>query len=437
MSEHPLDRTVLLLERDVFAGLDRDVCLDELLAMRVLLQADRVTVASRAGQAAVIASFLALAQLGVKLTIDVPDVPLLGQQPPLPAGRLAVGLRELAAELVQPCAAPHAQPHELTIAIGGATAAPGAYRVTGGDWGASVEIGGSPRAWSGQSPVGGALAGVLVGAAALPVVIRRLERRLARPAPGTMRALRCSAAVELPALPAGPIDAGAVDVISAGAITNAMLFTLLRWPALRAQLRVFDDDLVAVTNLNRYALMRRSDIEQPKVRALERFATREIAIAGVCARFGVGGGERLLAGTVLVGADDIPSRWRVQQMAPGWVHVAGTSHLEVVCSAHPADAPCAGCTHPVAREPVDQDVPTISFVSQLAGLLQAHALIAHAAGVTVPSWYCWPANLAGAAGMVRFTPPPDVRCPVGCRSSQDLRAGPGSRAAALPQRAQG
>lgn len=181
-SQHPLDRTVLLLELDAFDSLDRDTAIETITNTRVKLSTDDASMRSAAGQTALVAAFIALAQMGVCLTLDVPDAPLLGPQPPLIGDTIRTALVELGADLVQPCR--NATEHHMTMAIGDAPCDADGHRLTGGDWGASVEIGGPPRAWTGSLPIGGALAGVLAGAASLPIIITRLEsRRAARTRP--------------------------------------------------------------------------------------------------------------------------------------------------------------------------------------------------------------------------------------------------------------
>jgi hypothetical protein len=77
-----------------------------------------------------------------------------------------------------------------------------------------------------------------------------------------------------------------------------------------------------------------------------------------------------LARRVLVGVDDIPARWTAQRAADAWLCVAGTSHFLGMVTTHRSHGPCAGCAHP-RDEKLDSEIPTISFVSFWAGLLQA------------------------------------------------------------------
>src|SRR5260370_23897260 len=67
-------------------------------------------------------------------------------------------------------------------------------------------------------------------------------------------------------VPARMLDLGAVDFISAGAISQAALYALLRLPYLRIAGRIFDDDMTSATNLNRNMLTGVSDADLEKVR---------------------------------------------------------------------------------------------------------------------------------------------------------------------------
>lgn len=125
-----------------------------------------------------------------------------------------------------------------------------------------------------------------------------------------------------------------------------------------------------------------------------------------------------LGPTVLVGVDDIPSRWTVQRAAPGWVSVGATSHGFVMVSGHEPNAACAGCAHP-RDESLEGQIPTISFVSFWGGLLQARALLAHAAKVAMPAVnVAWPFGLFGSRGLQAFPLQPAATCPVGCTASR-------------------
>ncbi|MET8066544.1 ThiF family adenylyltransferase, partial [Micromonospora sp. NPDC005313] len=199
---------------------------------------------------------------------------------------------------------------------------------------------------------------------------------------------------------------------------------LLRFPALSADLRVIEPETLALSNLNRYALGRRSSVEHPKTDMLRAFTRPDIRISAVAARLDSTTAQTLasLAPRVLVGVDHIPSRWVAQQAAPeSWLCVGASSHDFVLVSSHPPGSACAGCAHPRDDETAEE-IPTISFVSFWAGLIQALELIAHAArtptGPTAAQ--VWPFGLDNPRGIHRAQQMATPRCPVGCTAARTL-----------------
>ena len=99
--------------------------------------------------------------------------------------------------------------------------------------------------------------------------------------------------------------------------------------------------------------------------------------------------------------------------------VGATSHFFVLSSAHPADRPCAGCTHPKDDREIGE-IPTISFVSFWAGLMQAlelvHETVVGSKTVTTVT-NLWPLGLGGKFGIHPQVQLPLAACPVQCRAS--------------------
>jgi hypothetical protein len=82
-------------------------------------------------------------------------------------------------------------------------------------------------------------------------------------------------------------------------------------------------------------------------------------------------------------------------------------------SAHPTGTACAGCVHP-RDDDFTGEIPTISFVSFWAGLVQALELILEAAGRALRhtrSTSIWPFGLENRHGFTRSprTPPRGAR----------------------------
>src|SRR5258705_13164523 len=103
--------------------------------------------------------------------------------------------------------------------------------------------------------------------------------------------------------------------------------------------------------------------------ALERFSAESKAILPLRDR-------------VLVGVDDIPSRWAVQAKWPHWLGVGATSHYSALVSHHPSDLSCAGCLHP-RDEAAVAEIPTAAFVSFWSGLLLASRFVRPVSGERV------------------------------------------------------
>jgi hypothetical protein len=141
---------------------------------------------------------------------------------------------------------------------------------------------------------------------------------------------------------------------------------------------VFDDDITAASNLNRNMLTLNSDVGRLKTCVVCDHFSSATLILPVNRRF-VGDNYGVqLSNRVLIGVDDIPSRWSVQRHAPHWVGVGGTSHFSVSSSSHLPEQACAGCLHPVDDPVNDLPIPTVSFVSFWAGLSLAVRLIMEA-----------------------------------------------------------
>ncbi len=174
-------------------------------------------------------------------------------------------------------------------------------------------------------------------------------------------------------------------MISGGAISQAALYSLLRLPKLRMGGRVFDDDVTGPSNLNRNMLTVAKDVGLAKVQVIARHCGPDLRVEPVAARFeGEFAESGVLSPRVLVGVDDIPSRWVVQRRAPGWLAVSGTSHFGISSSVHTLAESCSGCLHPIDDEAGMRPIPTVSYVSFWAGLAMAVRLVREAIGHPYP-----------------------------------------------------
>ena len=415
-----LARTTLLIERDIFPTLAPAVSAEALTATRVRLAASDSVAGTENGQTAIVTSAILCMQMGMEVALDFTEVGLVSPQPPLLGEGLRESLLELSKHLIT--RADIASDGDFAIAIGRDAAGPG-VGISGNDWGFALDP--SPvgsTGFSGSLPFGPGLGASAAAAEAFRHVMLSLARQTGNEplAEHPVRPAR-AAAYELPSFDYRPVDLGSVDSISAGALATSALYLLLRLPGLRVRLRLIDDDDGALTNLNRYPLLYEQLLRIPKIEALGTYETEAIAIEGVPLRFERATLEAIgpLASRVIVGVDDIPSRWLAQEVATGWVGVAATSHFEVVVSEHTATSPCASCLHP-HDEPGDaEDIPTISFVSSVSGLLLAHRLLRSGMVGADPSYtLAYPLNLAGERPVSETQLVPHPACKVSCGASR-------------------
>jgi molybdopterin/thiamine biosynthesis adenylyltransferase len=431
-----LARTVLLIKRDIFPGLDDEQIADGLAAMTVRIVADARNLATPSAQTLVVASAICVAQSGAGVVLDLPDVALVAPQPPLAAtGAGLVGALEAHLAELPSSAVTRPRATADVVVLVGDTPGPGGavlhaghvVRVTGDSWSTRLLAAPEPVSpWEGDQPFGAMLAACVIGAEAFRAAMRKLAV-VHDVTPLTGVRLDRAERVELAVAPIGsrPVLGGRVDFVSAGAITNSAVFTLSRVPTLATAARIFDDDNVQISNLNRYPMLTTRELDAVKVEALAGQVPASWSVKAVPVRLGPStiDGVAPLSRNTLIGVDDIPSRWLVQRHAPGWVCVAATSHFEVVVSEHEPGGPCAGCMHP-HDDPDDELIPTVAFVSMLAGTLQAHRLVARLAGDAArPPMVAWALGLDREHGLLTLGQSPRADCPVRCDASKPLRAG--------------
>ena len=412
-----LARTIDLVRADVFPLASEDQIVNALTDVRVRVVGDERNLSSVAGQTAFVTTALVAAQSGATLVLDLPDVELLNQ-PPLRGSRLAEALIELTRDLIVPAVRDDATTCDVTIAIGStavAKASGGLVRLSPTATGVELAAGdaGHGSTWIGDHVFAALFGGVAAGAEAFRAAMRRLaaaghEATMAHAA-RAMRPVRL-----LVPEPTACSQIGQLDVISGGAITHGSLFALLRVPGVAADVRVFDHDMfdwpeyqpvpaweTVVARGQQGGAAGSLFAAKPRIEAVPTCFDDEL------------GAKTVLADTVAVGVDDIPSRWRVQRVAPGRVVVGATSHFEVVVSEHPPSAACARCLYPDGDDD-NRAIPTVSFVSAFAGILQAYRLL----GNSPPSGRqtrAAPVNLAGAEPLIELGVSARPECEAGCR----------------------
>lgn len=413
-----LARTTLLVQRDIYPSLSDEVIAAALGTTPVRLTASKDVLATPNGQTAVVTSAILSAQLGVELHLDFEEVQLLAPQPPLRGEGLLESILDLSRDLITP--AQIGTDGEFNIALGMKPYGAG-VSIAADDWGFDLGTGEPSGNIIGELPFGPCLGAVAASAELFRHVMVQLGRKTGSIAlmEHPLRGPR-PASYRLPPFGWRRSDLGAVDSISAGALATAALYVLLRVPDLKIRLRLIDGDMGALSNLNRYLLLRRTLIGIPKTDALASYESPLIRLQSEPHRFDEAHEAAItpLAQRVIVGVDDIPSRWRAQAAAPDWVGVAATSHFEIVVSEHTPDSPCSGCLHPQDDPGPADEIPTVSFVSAMSGFLLAYRLVRGAVSGASPSQtLAYPFNLAGERPVWEGPLAARSDCPVRCKAS--------------------
>ncbi|MBZ5697625.1 MAG: hypothetical protein LAN18_03665 [Acidobacteriia bacterium] len=319
----------------------------------------------------------------MQIELAIPDVAMLFTQPPMSGSSVRQALVSSSESLVSGatvCCDSTFAP-EIVFVVGD-TQFEGnhvsCWRLTGSDWWGALAMDRTTGvdAWTSEWPVGSMISAALAANEAFKFVMRRLPLRGQADRVFFEESQSCNWDFGAVHVPEEGVDLGMVDVISAGAICQAALYALMRFPNVRMSGRIFDDDLTGASNLNRNMLSSVADIGLLKVQVVARCCSAKLRLKPIAVRF-PGDSCKIgqLARRVLVGVDDIPSRWEVQRHAPGWIAVSGTSHFGVSSSAHRPDEPCCGCLHPVDDPVGANPIPTVSFVSFWAGLAMTVRLL--------------------------------------------------------------
>jgi hypothetical protein len=383
-----LSRTTRLINQAYFDGVADEAAITRgLLATTVRLVADEANMVSRSGQAALVSAFQLIARMGIGIELIAPNIPLVTEMPPLNRPTLRAALLDLGQDLIPGAAIRESAGHADATFVFGDTPCtdPDAIYITATNLRCLLtreRVRGAVRLTQ-DRPIGALAAAAAAAAIALDTALGQIERatgtsRSTRPRPSPGPPVDIDLAELFPSLPSGLAALGEVDTISAGAITNALVSTLLWLPDTAAELRVLDDDSGELSNVNRNMQQRASDDGKPKIEILARSSTNRLKITGINARFPETNRERILplAERVAVGVDHIPARWWIQQEWPTNLYIGATTNHEAIVTMHHPGEPCAGCAHP---HPLmladDQFVPTIAFVSFWAGLLQTCAMI--------------------------------------------------------------
>jgi|GEM_PF-1186565 len=384
-----LDRTLLLMRdylKDDTAG---DLLAEALLSTTVVFVANSENLRSEPAQHALVASVLLMARSGARIYLACPNVQLIGNHCPLVGDRLLDAIIDVCSDIVPSCFAAvgwPAKPADLAVFVGTTPpkgCASQAIRLGGSIWVGSITPGaGSGQVWpSCRSPFGALVAAGLAATEAFKASMRKLAHHATHPQIfAELFAAVSDASVSLapPGTPLPPSNLGQFDFVSGGAISQSALYAMSRIPHVRGVGRVIEPERNELTNLNRYAFLRRSRLGVLKAEDLVSLPLGGIGLRAAACRYDDASKQRLLpfAPSVLVGVDHIPTIWAVQREQPSWLGVGATSHYMSVASYHTQSLACAGCLHP-KDDHGDAPIPTVSFVSHWAGLWLAAMFCRH------------------------------------------------------------
>jgi hypothetical protein len=374
-----LDRTLRLLsehvdasQEDIAAELARTVVSVRIAPDLVLLPNVQVAGATLVNL---------LARSGLRVVPDVASAPV---RTPLLTGSLKDGMGDLAERAFPGSIAISNSRPDVAVVIG-LTAAPAAMRViwlaadaTSGGFSDSPQPFTPPDALAAMEPAS------MAAAECIRFAIRRLPPRSSSEA-AWLAPIR-EARLPSPAAPRGPIDLGNVDVISAGAIVDSAIWTLVARGKVRGSMRVWDAGLHDLSNVNRYPTLTWAAAlaELAKAKRLADLTISDIEIEAVERRF-VRDDILVARRRILIGADDIRVRHFVQEARPDWMAIGATGHDEVRITEHEPDESCAICAHPHVSAVGVDPIPTIAPISFQAGLRLVSRALRFAAGAPTPS----------------------------------------------------
>jgi hypothetical protein len=424
-----LARTLLLLRDHVRPEVPDGVVGAALRDVRVAVVADAANLASEAGQHALVTAALLTARSGAAIELAIPDVRCCGVQVPLVGEYLGSALLEGLNDLVpgvraRASGAPGVV--DLVVVLGDTPWSGRARRVlrlSGDAWTGMMTSQGTGNRWQDEgAPIGALSAAGLAATEAFKMAVAPL-RSVAIDAGGWDLHFAPTAAATVRLAPDGtpaPIAAlGTFDCVSGGAIIQAALYALLRVPGVHGEARVIEPEREDLTNLNRYALLRRSRLFWPKAHDLAAWLAPHLTVTPIAARYDDALAAALgpLAPAVLVGVDDIPSRWRVQAANPAWLGIGATSHYAAMASVHIPGWGCAQCLHP-RDEPGEGPIPTVAFVSHWAGLWLASYFLRARSGLVLAheqqSVFMSPLRAESPAALWFAPVAPRRACPHGC-----------------------
>jgi hypothetical protein len=388
-----LDRTLLLIRDEVGDSVDDDTLLGALTGTRVALISDSANIATHSAQTAFVTSALLMARSGHQVHLLCPDAPLNGPQPPLSNGQMISQLVKLGADLlpgIQFSVGPPRSGVDLAIAVGDSKIPVRARRqisLNAASWSGRIDAPEKATRWVAENwPLGAMTTAAMAATEAFKVAMKQLQHlarnpdRMTSVFADTTDAEFALAPTDTPICP----SLGDFDCISGGAIVNSVLYALARLPGVSGNVRIIEHDRSALSNMNRYMLLLSTHLKTLKAEDLAAVCNGAgLQIQPLNERYEQRHVDAMRPATaVLVGVDDIPTRWLAQRANPNWLGVGATTHWSAMASFHRLGLGCAECLHPT-DDPSDAPIPTVAFVSFWAGLLTAGYFLRHLGGTLI------------------------------------------------------
>jgi hypothetical protein len=385
-----LDRTMRLMRDDLVDTVDESTLMSALISTEIVLVGDSSNLCSHGAQCAYITAALLMARSGHRVYLAAPNVPLVSAQPPLKGGHLLSALLEIGNDLLPGIGFSVYPPRRkvaLCVCFGNSPPRFAACRtisVNATAWSSQLGPPLAAQRWIEEDwPYGAIGAGALASTEAFKAAMRTL-RPFAKDAAlfESLFAFTEQVRIDLaPSDTAKTANLDDFDFVSGGAITNAALYVLARLPNVEGFCRILEPEVGDFSNLNRYAMLRQSAVGKLKADVLEALMPPRLKLRPFPIRYEGGRVPQLgeFALNVLVGVDDIPTRWKVQNQNPRWLGIGATTHWAAMASYHRDGLPCARCLHP-RDEAGTGPIPTVAFVSLFAGLALAAYFVRMRAG---------------------------------------------------------
>lgn len=389
---NPLDlhsRSVLFAQHA--CGIGRDDYLRRVITTPVALSIAPGLAATRNGQWMLLMAANLLARTFQRILLLVPpETPVLFPVPMLTPGPLSQAIEGLVTAInphVKVSSADGVAPSQVALSIGSACSG-SAVTINSERWLAFISSTGTDFAWIGDEPNPlGAYAAACLG-------VSEVFKKVARRVPGSAQ-MRLQEAGTLifsildpshtlspmhnPPLPES-LELGDIHLVSMGAVNTAAFASLISIPGIRGTAHIIEPQMHDPTSLNRYVIATWDSAlkEESKTARAVSVSTGMLKIGFHEVTDYAGFRERSKEPIELavVGVDNNPSRWQVQMDLPNTLVCAGTELDQITISRHRdiATQACVGCIYPRHAE-ASAAVPTIGFVSVLAGVMAAAEVI--------------------------------------------------------------